>query len=70
MSFAAMFANIAILSSIVVILVAAFIQMSNKKWGGDDKTVDAKEPTYDIDWWIVPRYTQSSAARALGPTCC
>lgn len=57
MSFAAMFANVAILTSIVVILTAAFIQMAHK-WGGDDshhpEPPHGKKEPFAIDWWIVP----------------
>jgi hypothetical protein len=59
MSFAAMFANVAILTSIVVILTAAFIQMAHK-WGGDDshhpEPPHGKKEPFAIDWWIVPEY--------------
>jgi proton-coupled amino acid transporter len=54
MSFAAMFANVAILTGIVVILIAAFIQMNNK-WGeGSHPLPHGKKDPFAIDWWIVP----------------
>jgi hypothetical protein len=61
MSFAAMFANVAILTGIVVILIAAFIQMNNK-WGeGSHPLPHGKKDPFAIDWWIVPEYRPLSA---------